>query len=241
MDSKSELLSKLQNQLKLENLAKDKYLVQIEKLSDKTMIAKIKKIIADEINHIKTVNRMIEILTNYQSEIKIPDKKIQSEIKNDIIKNPSVLLTGTLNNYMNKLIPMIKNLERKKILYVSYNKIPKYTKQVFKEHNIDLSNILFVNCTKENSQEDININPYELTKLAITVSETSKRISNLIVIIDSLSLFDTFHKFETISKFVSSLNNKAIEQNYSIFWVSIDDDKSFIAKIGSLCSKVQKL
>ena len=98
---------------------------------------------------------------------------------------------------------------------------------------------MFISCVKS-SGNDINIEPEDLTKLAIVIKEAVKSIKvRSFVLIDPITAFTVYHDQDKISKFVSAMNNSLMRQNCAVLWISIpsESDKSFISKISSLCDK----
>ncbi len=243
MNSKQEILKKLEQQYELERLAKvtyDKYLTQID---DASICKVIKGIRDDEVDHMNICKEMISLIEQYTEKVVVKEEKAGPLEKGWKGANALILLSG-IEKYMYQIVRFIKGLTSKNFLYISYNKLPKFTKQVLQEHNINLSKVLFVNCVGGGgSSEDINLKPESLTTLALTISQFSEKAKNIVVVVDNISSFTTYHPAKTIAQFVSSVNDKAREKGYVILWVAIDspNDRDLNQKLASLCDKVIRL
>ena len=172
------------------------------------------------------------------SEIK-RSEETKFTIKGEII----LFLIYKTEDYMYKLISLLKQLSNeRKIIYISYNKIPKYIKKVLKENKFDMKNIVFINGVDIKSDEDINIRPEDLTKLSIIINETAKKLKNVTVVVDTISAFSTYHNDKTICQFVASMNDRARNEEYSIIWVAIDEpaERPLNLKLSQLCDKTIK-
>src|SRR3989344_4139284 len=225
MNFKIKILKKLREQLALEELSRDTYHEFLKKIDNKKINSDVVGIYNQEIEHIKVVNEIIDIISKYKDSIKETKKEIKrSEETKFTIKGEIILfLIYKTEDYMYKLISLLKQLSNeRKIIYISYNKIPKYIKKVLKENKFDMKNIVFINGVDIKSDEDINIRPEDLTKLSIIINETAKTMKDVTIIIDTISAFSTYHNNKTICQFVASMNDRARNEEYSIIWVAID-------------------
>ena len=238
MSIKNKLIEKLKDQLNIEILSRGLYANFLKKIKDKKINKTISWIRQQEIEHIKIVNDLLDLVGAYKNKVEQVKKESK---KNKILEEGNALmLLSPLEEYMHKIIGHIKEIiSEKKIVYISYNKIPKYTKKVLKEHGINLSDILFINCSGSKSEE-INIEPSNLTQLSIVITEAVDKLKNPFIIVDTLSAFSIYNSNNMIEKFVSSLNDKARQGDYQILWVSIDDEdeKTLNSKISQLVDKV---
>jgi rubrerythrin len=255
MNIKKELIDALKKQLQVEIISRELYIGFLKKLDNANFKKIISKIIEDEERHIEIVNEMIKIVEEYKKEIvekktgKEKTKEAEKELKiGGIFKEAnSVLFLSSVDDYMFEVKHIIKNIlsktAEKKIIYVSYNKIPKYTKKLFKEDNINLNKIFFINCVGTHEGEDINLRPEEITTLAITIENLCEKIKNPVIIVDTVSAFSVYNPVNTITRFVSSINDKARERNYYILWVAIDDEdeKNLNGKLKEFCDAVLKV
>jgi len=243
MDYKKELLKKLKFQYDFEKLARDVYSKDIKKLTDKKVIKTIQSIIEDEKRHMIAVEEMIDIVKKTDLKVKevkagkgTKGKKLKikrestEHIKSKIFsvvkeleKRDCILISDTVGNYFKDIIDLLTLEKSHRFLYVSYNKVPKYTKATLKEQGVDPNKIIFVNCSGIPNNEDINLKPEELVKLSIVITETAKRIKNLFVLFDSLSSMPTYHTPQVITRFVSSVNDHAREKGYKIIWIVINE------------------
>jgi rubrerythrin len=250
MTPRTELLNLLRNQLEIEIKSRDLYtrfLGEIDKADFKKTINKIEQ---DEEKHIKIVKELIQIVEDYGI---IKEKKIKKEFKekdegevktNKVISQAnSIFFLTDLETYMYKIKRILKeNLKEpsKKAVYVSYNKLPKYTKKMFDEYKINSNQIIFINCVGVSFGEDISINPQDLTKLAITINNTVVDMKNPLVVIDTVSAFSVYHNIDLISKFVSSMNDSARRKSYTLLWVALKSEggADLNSKLASFCDTV---
>jgi rubrerythrin len=247
MNPKTELIKLLKNQLGLEIISRDLYTKFLKEIDNKNFNKIISKIEHDEEMHIQIVKEMIKIVEDYGA---VKEKKIKEtgqEVKNSkIISHAnSILLLTDLETYMFKIKRILKeNLKEssKKAVYVSYNKLPKYTKQILEEYKINTKQIIFINCVGVSFGDDISIDPQDLTKLAITINNTVTDLKNPLVVVDTVSAFSVYHNVDLISKFVSSINDSARRKGYTILWVALKSESGadFNSKLASFCDKVIK-
>lgn len=245
MDTKKKLLDKLKEQLRIEILSKDVYLESLKKIKDRGIHDDIKHILGEEIEHIGIVKELIDTVKNYKKPIKEAKAKKEKTWYKAPFKNlaPLLLLYKT-EDYMHGLISLIKDISRgRMIVYVSYNKIPKYLKELLIENKFDMSKIMFINGVSIQSNEDINIRPEDLTKLSISMNEAAETIKDITIIVDTISAFSTYHSNKVICQFVASMNDKARNSGYGLIWVAIDnpEDKSLNLKIAALCDKTIRI
>lgn len=244
MNTEQELTKKLGEQLKIEIDAKNLYERFIKKIKDETINKTISQIKDDEIKHIETVNELIRTVEGYKKPIKEELKKEATTLKRAFGKSNAVLLLGNIDEYMHKTLLILKDLAKeKKVIYVSYNKLPKYTKKVMSDHGINIKDMLFVNCVSIQGQEDIAVRPENLTSIALTITEAVKKTKNAAIIVDTISGFTTYHRQDMISQFVASMNDKARSQDYRILWVAIKDEstKALDNRLSQLCDETIKL
>ena len=96
MNFKIKILKKLREQLALEELSRDTYYAFLKKIDNKKINSDIAGIYNQEIEHIKIVNEMVDILSKY----KIPIKETKKEIKerretNLTLKGEIILFTDS--------------------------------------------------------------------------------------------------------------------------------------------------
>ncbi|MDP3918668.1 MAG: hypothetical protein Q8Q35_02060 [Nanoarchaeota archaeon] len=110
---------------------------------------------------------------------------------------------------------------------------------MFKENQINNKNIMFVNAVGIDDNENIGIQPTELTKLSIIICKAAESTKKLYVIVDTISSFKMFNNTNSILKFVKFLNGKASELDFKIIWVAIDstEDDGFNSQIQSFTDK----
>ncbi len=244
MSSKEELLKKLEHQFEVELMAREKYASFLLEFKDEKIRRPVDKIRNDETMHMNAVREMISIVENYEKNLLVQPaiSPPLDEFRNALKKSNSIIALGSVENYTLDLIHLIKTaLSDKTLLYISYNRIPSYIKEELREHGADLNKIVFISCTRQESGDDISIDPSDLTNLSIAIHEMSQKTKELVIIVDALSSFAIFHDISTICKFMSSVNTRAAKDKFSIIWVFVGEDKSFLSKIGPLCNQTIKL
>lgn len=249
MNTKNDLLTKLKKQLELEVKARDLYSNYIKQIKDKSITSKIEKIRDEEIEHIEAVKRMIDIVKNYTEKIKkeiILETKNEAKVAEKITSksNISLVLLSPQSRYMNELIKVVsKFIKDKSIVYISYNKISKYIKDVLEKHKVKTKDILFIDCTMVKNPESININPEDISSLAIAVNESAKKIGNSIAIFDTVSTMMLYYSKNTVLQFVASINNNARKNGFSVLWLAVDEpeNKGLNDQIQILCDQTYKL
>jgi len=243
MDTKTKLLNKLEEQLKIEIMSKDVYLEFLKKIKDKEIHDDIKHILGEEIKHIGIVNELIDLVKGYNKPIReYKGKKVEPKVQFKGLA-PSLLLYKT-EDYMHSLISIIRDISNeRRIIYVSYNKIPKYIKELLRENKFDIGRITFINGVGIESDEGINIRPEDLTKLSIAINQATEKIKDVTIIVDTISAFSTYHSNKIICQFVASMNDKARNGNYGLIWVTIDsiEDKPLNLKLAALCDKTIRM
>ncbi|MBI4448077.1 hypothetical protein HY643_03795, partial [Candidatus Woesearchaeota archaeon] len=243
-----DLINKLAEQLGCEIAARDFYGGVIKKLSDDKIISVLKEIRGEEIKHVKIVENLQNIVKNYNMPLtKVVEKKLP---KNDaLLKKISggeqvLLLISKVEDYVQYILFILNNLvNKKRVIYISYNKLPKYLKALLKSHNINASNIFFINCANISSDSDLVIGPEDLTKLSIGVAEAVKNFKDVVVLVDTVSSFSVYHNTNTICQFVASMNDAARNKGYQIIWVAVDDpsNKPLNSALSQLCDKIVKM
>ncbi len=245
MDIKKELINKLNHQLEIEILSRESYSGFLNNIKDKRISDTISKIRDEEREHIVIVEGMIDAVKRYDKPLKAEDENLLKERKYAFEKsNVVLLLLGSVDKYMHEVISIVKeNVGKKKIVYLSYNKFPKYIKKILQEQGVSLNRVLFINCTGKRVKEDISLSPEDLTQISITVGEAAEKAGNALVIVDTISGFSTYHKANVICQFVANLSDKARKRDYTILWVAIDDaeGKALNNKLSQLCDKVVRV
>lgn len=243
MSLEKQLIDRLEKQLDVEIIARDFYKDLMEKIEEGEINKDIKEITDDEIEHISVVEELIKIVENYKKPIQErPGIKSQEELVGENFEKGNViLLLSRVENYMHEIVSILKELiKENKVVYISYNKIPKYTKKILAAHGINPEDMLFINCVAIESKGDINVKPDDLTGISIEITQARKKFKDIVVLVDTLSGFSTYHNVKTISQFVASVNDKARNEDYRILWVAIDDpsESELNSKIAQICDEV---
>lgn len=221
MNTKKQLISRLEEQLRIEIDSKDLYTNFLKKITDKNISKNMDFIRKQEMGHISIVKNLINTIKNYKETVTEVEPQ-KEDILQDIFKDSNaVLLLSPVEGYMHKLISVIKNI-KKKMIYLSFNKISKYTIKMLKHHNINTNNILFLDCVSD-SNKGLQIDPQNLTGISIAITEALNKLKNSVVIIDTISAFSTYHNKNTILNFVGKINNEIRKKECFVLWVGIDD------------------
>lgn len=234
---------KLEKQLEIEKKAVKLYATFIQKLEDSKIEGELINIRDGKLEHIRLVEEMSSMLKSYAPKIKIAKSKDANiEMDGFIDKFSSLFIMIHIDNYPQTIMNIIKELD-KSCIYLSFNKVPKYTKKLLAEHGIEVKKIKFINCIKA-SGEDITVDPEDLTKMSIVLEDMMKKTKeDFFVLVDPISAFPVYHEMNKILRFVSFINSKAACHNSGIIWVSIDDENenALNNKVGQLCDKVMKI
>ncbi len=192
--------------------------------------------------------RLIEKKRIKEKKEKYLPKKEKQIKKAFIGSNATLLISTDATKYVYKILSIFGKLIRnKKIVYVSYNKLPKYTKRILQRHKINLDDASFINCVSERpvvkSEKEINVHLEDLTQLSIAITDSVKDPKTTVVIVDTISGFSAHHHTDVINQFVASMNDKARDKNYKILWISIDypSEKELNTKISQLCDETIKI
>jgi len=230
---------KLKKQLKIEQDSISLYDNFINNIADKEIRNKIIKIRNDEVEHEQLVRDTLKLLDGQKPKI-IEKKKSKLPFLNGFAdKFNSIFVVTGIDKYPNTVTNIINDLGIN-CIYISFNKLPKYTKALLKDHGINVDKIKFVTCVKSQNKEYTFIDPESLTDLAILLEELVEKVKDKIYIfVDTISSFSIYHSTEIISKFVSSINLKTEEHNIGVVWLAIsnESEKGFDIKISQLCDK----
>ncbi|MBS3155027.1 ferritin-like domain-containing protein [Candidatus Woesearchaeota archaeon] len=230
---------KLKKQLKIEQDSISLYDNFINNIADKEIRNKIIKIRNDEVEHEQLVRDTLKLLDGQKPKI-IEKKKSKLPFLNGFAdKFNSIFVVTGIDKYPNTVTNIINDLGID-CIYISFNKLPKYTKALLKDHGINVDKIKFVTCVKSQNKEYTFIDPESLTDLAILLEELVEKVKDKIYIfVDTISSFSIYHSTEIISKFVSSINLKTEEHNIGVVWLAIsnESEKGFDIKISQLCDK----
>lgn len=181
-------------------------------------------------------------------EVNAPKRtvKARSDDKGDDISpelfdtDDVVLMAGDIERVNNQVILVLEKwTKEKKAIYLSYNKMPKHTKQVLSKAGADMDNIIFVNCSNVESDNDININPHDLTQMSITINNKITDPGSTLLVVDAISAFTTYHTENRIIAFVAWMNDRSRKRGYKTLWVTMNDSslKTLNRKIAEICDE----
>jgi hypothetical protein len=241
MNIREQILEGLEEQMILEVAARDAYASLVGAVDDGRVKTVVSKIVEDEIDHINILNELIKIVKDYPKHIgETGVGTIRSPLDSAFSEGNAFLLVSTLDRYMIDIVSSLKQLQNRRVLYVSYNKIPKYTKKVLADFGIGLDNTLFISCVEMETHDDINVSPTDLTKLSITISDSMDILgADGVILIDSLFGFSTYHNENTITRFVGIINNKARDKEHKVIWVALNEPGENVLnnKVSQLCDR----
>lgn len=228
----------LYDQLKIEQDSIILYKSFIDKIEDDSIKLKLDAILKSEVNHVEIVKNMISLIENESNKImSIQTDNINLDLSGFLNEYGNLHIHTKIDNYSETIKKLIKTLNMP-LLYISYNKILKYTKAFLEKENINLEKIKFITCINNDDDENY-INPESLTDISIEIGSFLEENSKCAIIIDSISGFSIYYNNDEILKFVTSINSKFQSGTSGPIWISIGEeaDSEFIEKIASTCNK----
>ena len=237
------LNKKLNEQLRIEKDSITLYNSFIKKIDDTNIKRKIIEVRNDEMEHCRLVKDLIFIARKYKQIKTSKIEKKTIDLTGFINKFNSLLVITSIDKYPSAIINLLMELKIN-CIYLSFNKLPRYMKNLLVDHNVDIKKIKFINCLNSNEEQDISINPQSLTNLSITLEKLMKEMKNkFFVLIDSISAFHIYYNQDIILRFISLINSELEESNAGIIWLSIlnENGKELNSKISPLCDKTIKL
>ncbi len=243
MDTKKKILEMIEKQIEIEKKAKDSYNLLIKNIKNRALSNKLKEMAEDKITHIALLDEISLSFLSYRKDLKRA-KKQEDNKENDKIEHAldsanAILITMGLDEYFTRVLDILEKARDKKVIYISYSKIPTYIKKLLNEKGLNTRNIQFINCTGENEKEGVNIDPVNLTRISIETTRTLGNKKNGIVIFDTLTSLTSHNNVSVIRKFVSVMNDKARDKGHKMIWIGINetDDETLNNKISELCDK----
>ncbi len=239
MEFRDQILALLERQKSAEERARDLYLGFVNQVEDGGMRKDILAIIGDEASHVVVVESMINTVRRHGKAAAPAGRAGASGVPADVIRDcNAILLVTPVDRYVGDIIGSVKNAGRK-LVYVSYNKLPLHTKKVLQDHGIGLGGVFFIDCVEAKAGDDVAVSPTDLTGLSILVSQVVGGLGSPLVVVDTLSGFSTYHSVNVISRFVASMNDAARGKGYVILWVGIDgpEEEELNTKVSQLCDE----
>jgi hypothetical protein len=234
----------LEKQRQLEESARATYQGFASELDDEVMRKRVLAVADDEAAHVAIVEEIIAIVKGYKGPGGELPQKTPPECPSGFYDSiNAVLLVSAVERYVIDIITMLKRAQGRKVVYVSYNKLPSYTKKVLAEHGIKTDDITFIDCVEGTSGGEHNISPQNLPMISLAVTQATEKAPNCLVLVDTLSGFSPYHSINTITRFVAALNDKARTKGHVQLWVIVDDDdeKNTISKVTQLCDLTVRL
>lgn len=230
---------KLNTQLKIEKDSSKLYDSFIKKIDIPEIKNKIIQIRDDEIEHAKIVSEMISLIKDKPKVSVSKGEEKSIDMRGFIDDYSSLLVMTNIEQYSHTVINIIKKLNMN-CIYLSFNKIPKYTKKLLIDYNVDIGKIKFISCVKVPGGDTI-VDPENLTELSVTLEKSMKGMKDkFFVVVDTISAFSVYHSTNLIQRFVSSMNPKIGRHGAGVVWIAISDEseKELNDKISPLCDKV---
>ncbi len=134
-------------------------------------------------------------------------------------------------------------------IYVTLNK-PYYSlKKMFLKENINLGNIVFIDCItlqlggKEvDTEKCLYLNSPDPTQLQVTIERAMDLITadNRFIYLDSLSTISLYKSFESLIKFLRHLTGKIRLRGFvgTIFTIEKEMEDSYYSQISLMCDEV---
>ncbi|MBS3128549.1 hypothetical protein J4410_05360 [Candidatus Woesearchaeota archaeon] len=172
-------------------------------------------------------------------------KKVQSQVME---KDQVCILLFEARNYNLAMIDVVKQLQNKKICYVSLNKTYGVLMRDFKKNGIESENIFVVDTKtgeiepseKSKSSSVCYVSsPAALTELSIVISYILKQDHFDYLIFDSLSTLWLYDKetYNGVAKFIIYMMNKIKSSNIrALFTVIKSENHSFLVEEASSCA-----
>lgn len=134
------------------------------------------------------------------------------DVIKQIGKKQTVLFLLSSIHYNELVYKIIKQVDKKKICYVTTNKSAESLKKLYKKQKISMSNTIFIDSVLGNKNDDSdNIyycsSPEALTELSLVISKFLEHDFEYIVFDTVTSLLIYNHK-DRVAKFLSALTNK---------------------------------
>ncbi len=164
------------------------------------------------------------------------------------IKGNKILLFVVSNkNYIkniNEIAYGVSNVSRS-IVYVTLNKPYKVLVESFEKKGINAKKMAFIDCASGSIQKpkDYDVlfvsSPEALTELSITINETMKKSTN-IIIFDSVSTLLVYKEPSIVVKFIHSMISKIRAADKKCVMISLSEDanKTVLKDIGMFIDKM---
>jgi len=184
------------------------------------------------------------------------------EIQKELEENSALLSVFRKEYYAESIIQMMKELEGKRICYVSLNKSFTAIDHVFHANKISLSSVFFIDAvsqglglpvensnykdaaSKESKVVPDNVlfvsSPAALTELGIAIEEALKSNVFDVVVIDSLSTLDIYGLGERADKFSAYIIGKVKSEGKKGIFVCLSEDMN-TSMIKNSCMVVDKV
>ena len=249
----SKLLENLSLQKKLERDAANAYSGMLKYFSGKDAKT-IRRIIGDEKEHEKLVGEVISIVESARERPAAKgtggafDRKVEKNFAGFLEGFFSILCITGIKNYIevnNSILKYMVNSRKKKVVYVSINKLTGYLKRLLADAGINASEISVVSCAFDESgnaktKGKVCVNPKDLTYLSIEMEKLAEKNKSAFVFFDSISALSVYHKPDAIEKFVLFVNESMEQKGIGVVWISFKEasEEALNGKISMFCEKV---
>jgi archaellum biogenesis ATPase FlaH len=164
--------------------------------------------------------------------------------------NKVILLLVSNKTYAPFVIDTLRQLEGKKICYVSLNKTCSALKELFVNNNISLSNVVFIDAISQTIQRTPShaeqcyfiSSPGALTELSIVINKFLQHDFDYLIF-DSLTNILTYHRQAPVARFIALLTNKikTTKTKAIIFALSSDENEGVIKESGMFVDRVMEI
>lgn len=172
------------------------------------------------------------------------------DIKKELDEHQTMLLIIPSTEYNDLLLNIARQLNDKKLCYVTLNKTAGALIELFKKNNVNNDNIIFIDTitkTIKSNPEPIKgchfiASPGAFTEISLKVSEILKQGVDYLIF-DSLTNLLVYEKKAPIAKFVSNLINKIKQTNTkaAFYTLNLQEQEVLIQESGMFVDKVLDL
>lgn len=234
MKAREQLKKLVEKQLEIEKNSIKEYTEFLKVLGEEESEI-VSHVIEEERQHVQIVMEMKELLKEYEGFFKGESLQWKSFSASDL--SSAMLLVSSVEDYIYKVITFLKSVSKfRNVVYVSYNKVPEMMKKELDDEEVDTSNIEFVTCSK---WSDEFIDPSNLEAVSSRIAEKTVSMENVLVVVDNITAFTSYHGNKDITDFVSN-NNQLVQQNGNeILWIAVDQPskKQLVEQVSALCEK----
>ena len=168
-------------------------------------------------------------------------------VLSELSKNQTVLLVMSNTKYNDRITDIAKQLSKKNVCYITYNKTYAAIKDTFKKKKISSKNTVFIDAissslTTSEKQTDTCYflpSPGALTELSILITKFMRHKFDYIIF-DSITNLLIYRDKKTVEKFLMSVINKVKTNNAKAVFYAIDikEHEPLIKSVSMFVDKV---